>query len=196
MVDKCVSQFCHTIKREEMSRPRQRICAVLVSGASLVGASAVCMPAVAASNYVQSAAHTGRVNSSVQATFASPQQAGDLNVVFIGWLNTRSHVVSVTDTQGNVYSLANTVSLPGTATEVVYYAQNIVGAAANGNSVTVTFNSKVYDPDIRIGEYSGIDPNMPLDVAMGASGSGSITTSGLLTTSNSDDLLVASNFSQ
>lgn len=196
MVDKFVSPLCHTIKSDEMSRPGQRMCALLLSGASLVGASAVCMQAVAASAYVQSAAHTDRVNNSVQVTFASPQQAGDLNVVFIGWLNTRSHVVSVTDTKGNVYSLANTVSLPGTATEVVYYSGNIVGAAANGNSVTVTFNSKVYDPDVRIGEYSGIDSNRPLDVAMGASGISSITTSGLLTTTNPDDLLVASNFSQ
>ena len=41
----------------------------------------------------------------------------------------------------------------GNATQVIYYAQNI---AAGANTVTVTFNTTVNYPDVRVLEYSGI----------------------------------------
>jgi cellulose 1,4-beta-cellobiosidase len=61
--------------------------------------------------------------------------------------------------------------------------------------VTVTFDSTVQFPDIRIAEYGGIDPADPVDVAAGAAaGTGKISSSGWVTTSNANDLLVAGYF--
>ncbi len=60
--------------------------------------------------------------------------------------------------------------------------------------MTVTFNTTVKFPDVRIVEYSGISTSAPLDVAVGASGSGTAVSSGAVTTSNANDLLVGANF--
>jgi hypothetical protein len=170
--------------------------ALMAAGASLFAMLAAGKPAAAAIAYVQSAAHTSGILSTVQVPFAGAQQAGSVNVVFIGWLDSKSHVLSVTDTQNNVYTLANTVLLSGNATQTAYYAKNIVAAAANGNTVTVTFNAKVNQPDVRIAEYSGIDPANPVDVMVGSTGNYVTTSSGTIKTTNANDLLVASNFSQ
>ena len=42
----------------------------------------------------------------VPVTFASAQIAGNLNVVVVGWNDTTAAVSSVTDSVGNVYTLA------------------------------------------------------------------------------------------
>jgi hypothetical protein len=52
----------------------------------------------------------------------------------------------------------------------IYYAKNIKAAAAGGNVVTVKFTSAANYPDIRLLEYSGVDPAKPLDDATGMSG--------------------------
>ena len=52
--------------------------------------------------------------------------------------------------------------------------KNIVAAAANTNSVTVTFSTAANYPDIRIAEYAGLDPSNPLDVAVAAQGTSHI----------------------
>ena len=51
------------------------------------------------------------------------------------------------------------------------------------------------DPDLRILEYGGIDPVTPIDAAIGSSGIGT-TSSGSLTTTHANDLLVAANYSR
>ena len=153
MLGKLISKFHRAPTRGDFCQARlPRI--PLLASIFLSSALAVSGPALAAISYVQSAAQTGGVHSTVQAKFPSVQLAGDLNVVFIGWLNTRQHLVSVTDTNRNVYTLVNSVALSGLATQAVYYAQNIAGAAANGNSVTVTFDGQATQPDVRISESS------------------------------------------
>ena len=77
---------------------------------------------------------------------------------------------------------------------MIYYAQNIAAAAAGANTVTVTFNTTVKYPDVRIVEYSGISTSGPLDVAVGASGTGTSVSSGSVTTSNANDLLVGADY--
>src|SRR5262249_14233754 len=64
-------------------------------------------------------------------------------------------------------------------------------AKAGANAVTVTFSSAAASPDVRIMEYSGIDPSIPLDAVSQMSGNSSTSNSGTLTTTNSVDLLVA-----
>jgi RHS repeat-associated protein len=121
------------------------------------------------------------------------QTQHDLNVIVIGWRDTKYQVQSVTDTTGNTYSIAApVVSLSGFGRQVIYYSPNISGAAAN--SVTVTFTGAAHLPDIRISEYKGIVTTNPLDVTAGKSAtSGTLTDSGFATTTNANDVLIGAN---
>ena len=135
--------------------------------------------------------------STVAVNFTIAQLAGDLNVVVVGWNDSTATVSSVTDTLGNVYARAVGPTVQsGTATQSIYYAKNIVAAAANANTVTVRFSASATYPDIRIAEYSGLDTNNPLDVSVGASGSSASSSSGSVTTTYANDLLIGANVVQ
>jgi hypothetical protein len=166
------------------NRPLHLTCACLLTVLFCARAAAV--------SFVQGAAATpAGMQSSVSTTFPSAQSAGDLSVVFISWSDASSRVVSVTDSSGNLYLLATAASYATVATQVVYYASNIVHAAAGRNTVNVSFNVAVARADVRIVEYHGIDSRQPLDGAVGEAGYSEIATSGSATTWNKNDLLVA-----
>jgi fibronectin type 3 domain-containing protein len=127
----------------------------------------------------------------VAATYTSAQTAGNFNVVAVGWNDTVAQVVSVTDSAGNTYVRAiGPTTRAGLGSQSIYYAASIAPAAAGANTVTVTFTVPAVYVDLRIAEYRGIDNNNPVDVAIGAGGSGATTNSGLATTNNPNDLLV------
>ncbi|MGB9329429.1 MAG: fibronectin type III domain-containing protein [Steroidobacteraceae bacterium] len=129
--------------------------------------------------------------TSVAVKFTAAQQQGDLNVVVVAWGDSSATVKSVTDTSGNVYAAAiGPTVLSGVASQSIYYAPNIPSAAANANTVTVAFNGSATYPDIRILEYSDIAGTSPLDVVSGATGSAGTASSGAVTTTNANDLLV------
>jgi chitodextrinase len=126
--------------------------------------------------------------------FTGAQAAGDLNVVMIGWGASTGAVNTVGDSAGNSYLLAVGPNVAnGAATQYIYYARNIVAAAAGANAVSISFAAAVPFPDVRILEYSGIDPVNALDVAVGANGTNNTANSGSVTTTNATDLLVAGN---
>ena len=130
----------------------------------------------------------------VTATFANAQTAGDLNVVAVGWSDATAQITSVTDSMGNPYALAVGPTVQsGTATQAIYYAKNIAAAPANGNTVTVAFNTTARYPDLRVAEYSGVDPTNPVDVVSAAQGNGTLSNSGSVATTNANDLLVGAN---
>ena len=132
--------------------------------------------------------------ATVNVAYNTAQAAGDLNVVIVGWNDTTAQVSSVSDTKGNSYQLAvGPTQLSGIASQSIYYAKNIAGAAAGANAVTVTFTKAAAYPDIRVLEYSGIDTSTPLDVSVGATGTGGTSSSGAVTTTNAADLLVGAN---
>jgi len=139
------------------------------------------------SNYADP--QTSNTSLSVPYTFA--QTSGDLNVVVVGWADSTASVNSVMDSMGNSYvpAVGPTVQ-PGYLSQSIYYAKNIKGAAANGNTVTVTFNGAAGYPDVRILEYSGADLNNPVDVVAAAIGTNSPTNSGSATTTNANDLIL------
>jgi hypothetical protein len=122
--------------------------------------------------FVQVAASTpGGWVHSVSATFAQPQLAGDLNVIAIGWNNTTANIADVSDTSGNVYQLAvGPTQFAPDLTQFIYYAPNIAAAGAGANVVTVTFARGANVADLRILEYSGLDPLAPFDAASDGSG--------------------------
>src|SRR5882724_10619202 len=112
------------------------------------------------------------------------------------WAGTTTASVSaVTDSQGNVYRLAigptRTYGIgAGSASQSIYYANNIVAAAAGTNTVTATLTTSANGTDVRIAEYIGLDPTNPFDVAVGTDGIGTALNSSSVTTTNATDLLV------
>ncbi len=144
--------------------------------------------------FVQSAfADPQTPSSTVPVTFAKAQNAGDLNVIVVGWNDTASTVTAVTDNAGNEYTLAvGPTILTGFLSQTIYYAKNIASAAA-GNIVTVKFSGAATFPDVRILEYAGIDTSIAVDRVAAATGSTSVSDSGPLQTANANDLLVAGN---
>lgn len=136
-------------------------------------------------------------NSTVRVSYGKAQTSGDLNVVVVGWNDATARVSSVLDSAGNNYVLAVGPTVQsGTATLAIYYAQNIVSAAANSNTVTVTFNTGAVSPDIRIAEYSGIATTNAIDVVAAAQGTSGTSNSSSVTTTNPNDLLVGANLVQ
>ena len=135
--------------------------------------------------------------SSVSVAYSLAQTAGNLNVVIVGWNDSSATVSSVTDSIGNIYSVAAApVVQSGTASQAIYYAKNIASAAAGANTVTVTFSVAAFHPDIRIAEYSGIDRVSPVDASVGAQGNTATSDSGPGATTNANDLLVGANVVQ
>jgi IPT/TIG domain-containing protein len=137
------------------------------------------------------------IATSVTIPFTAAQTAGDLNVVVVGWNDSTAQVSSVVDSSGNSYSVAVGPTVQtGLATQAIFCAKNILPAAANGNIVTVTFTAAAVSPDIRIAEYKGLDTVSPLDVVAAAQGSSALSSSGAVTTTNANDLLVGANLVQ
>ncbi len=150
---------------------RAALCAL-----SLVFTMAVPATAAAAIAYVQGAYVTGTTTATATVKYGSAQNAGDLNVVVIAWVGSTPTVQSVTDSKGNAYAAASAATIDsGVGAQQIWYAKNIVSAAANSNTVTITFNTAVSDSDIRIVEYSGIDTVNASDGGVGASGTGNGT---------------------
>jgi len=132
--------------------------------------------------------------TTVAVTFTAAQTVGNLNVVAVGWNDATTSVATVADSKGNSYQLAvGPTRRTGALSQSIYYAQNIAAATAGSNTVTVTFGAAAPFADVRIAEYSGIDPTNAFEVAVGSSGTGTSSSSGAVTTTNTTDLLVAAN---
>jgi hypothetical protein len=133
--------------------------------------------------------------TSVTTAYTKAQVAGDTNVVAIGWSSSTSTVTAVTDTKGNTYTVAAGPTVQsGVQSQVIYVAKNIAAAAAGANSVTVKFSAASAYPDVRVLEYSGLDPVSPVDAAVGATGNSATSSSGSLTASSSYDLIFSANY--
>ncbi len=132
--------------------------------------------------------------TTVTVPYPGAQLAGDMNVVVVAWTDSTATITSVTDSRGNPYGVAVPPTvLAGKASQAIYYAPNIGAASAGANSVTVRFNVAAQFPDVRILEYSGLDPASPLVGGVGASGTSATSNSGSLTTVVPNVLLVAGN---
>jgi fibronectin type 3 domain-containing protein len=160
-----------------------------------LGSATVTPTTTTSINFIQGNYATPQTpQAAVKVAFAAAQAAGDLNVIVVGWNDSTAVINSVTDTSGNTYTLAvGPTILSGSLSQSIYYAKNIAPAAAEANIVIVTFSVAAIYPDIRILEYSGADPNNPVDVT--ATGSGNSATSSTVpaTTTNPTDLLFGAN---
>jgi chitodextrinase len=134
--------------------------------------------------------------TSVAVPFAAAQSAGNLIIVAVGWNDVTHSVVTIADTKGNAYlpAVGPTANIAGGGlTQTIYYAKNIQGAAAGGNTVTVTFDGATFYPDVRILEYAGADTAAPVDVTAVGTGSSATSSTAAVTTNNPSDLLFATN---
>ena len=143
-------------------------------------------------NYVQGAsAATGGSLTLVPVTMSKVQTAGNLNVVIIGWNDTTATVSSVTDTEGNTYTIAAPLVTGGGLSQIVYFAKNIAGEASNPNEISVTFSQAALAPDVRVLEYRGLDIANPFDTTAGNFGTSNLADSGACTTTAPTELVVA-----
>lgn len=167
----------------------------LLTGCCLVILGSLPVSSAAAISYVQGAAEVsaGR-KSETSATFPSTQTAGDLAVVFVAWRDSDAEVVSISDTSGNLYLRAGSISHAGAATQVVYYASNLAAAPPRRNTVKVLFSNPVDESTLAIVEYHGVDPLKPIEATAGTAGTSANADTGSLSTSNAEDLLVSSVF--
>lgn len=173
-----------TVAKSAFERLRQVTLPILLL------ASTVCPAAI--SFVQQNNAVPATPQSSVSVTYTAAQAAGDTNVVAVGWNDSTSSTTSVTDSKGNVYTLAiGPTRQSGVHSQAIYVAKNVVAAAANANTVTVSFNTAAPYPDVRILSYRGLDTVSPVEAAVGAVGTGTTTNSGLLTRTNATGLLFA-----
>ena len=132
--------------------------------------------------------------TTVTVPYSASQVAGDLNVVVVGWNNTSATVNSVGDSDGNVYTLAvGPAQVSGALTQSIYFAKSIRAASAGANTVTVNFNGSAASADIRVLEYSGIDPVTPVDVVSSATGKSASSASPSAVTTNASDLILGAN---
>jgi IPT/TIG domain len=128
--------------------------------------------------------------TTVTVTYTNAEIAGNLNVVVVGWNDTSSSVVSVTDNNTNTYKLAGTTAGHGLS-QAIYYAPNIAITPQATPTVTVTFNQPAVAPDVRILEYSGLSTTFPLDNWTGITANSATADSGPTTTTGTGLILGA-----
>jgi glucose/arabinose dehydrogenase/PKD repeat protein len=140
--------------------------------------------------FIQAGAATPQGNlTTVPVTYPGSQAAGNANIVAIGWNDTTSTIVSVTDSAGNTYQLAAPIARGPGVSQAIYDAPNIKSAAAGTNKVTVVFSNPVPYADVRITEYSGLDASSPLDKTASAAGTSTSASSGNVTTGYATELI-------
>ena len=111
------------------------------------------------------------------------------NLIVVGFDYTGTSVESVTDSRGNAYVQAGSeVTSPGGATARLYYAKNIAGGT---DTITVSLADSTSSLEVYAAEYTGVDPTSPIDGSTQAAGSSSSVSSGALTTTSDNDVLVA-----
>ncbi len=163
---------------------RVRAFAIIVELACSIG---FLPEAHALASFVQVVASTtSGTASSSSLSFSKNTVAGDLIVVGFDF-NSSAKPSSITDSQGNIFTLVGTeLTTPGGAHGAVYYAKNIKGGA---DKVTVTLSASSAFLEIYLTEYSGVDQTNPIDAQVGASGSAGSVSSGNATTTVTSDVI-------
>jgi chitodextrinase len=181
------------MRRLSSVRVRLRAAAVLAGVTGITALMGLVLPGsaqAATPSFVQVVAAVPQSNqASVSVAYSKTQTAGNTNILAIGWADTTSSITGVTDSKGNTYSVAVATTRGSTQSQAIYYAKNIAGAAANANTVTVTFNTPARFVDLRASEYSGLDAVAPLDKTASASGTAATAVTPSVTTSFGSELI-------
>ncbi len=137
---------------------------------------------------VQANAVQGSGVGSVSAAFPVSNTAGNLILAFVR-MSSSLQTVTLSDSAGNTYIQAAAQVQNADGSQVhLFYAKNILGAAAN--TVTATFSSTNNHPFLAIDEFKGLSTTNPLDQTATAQGNGSTPSSGATPTTTSANELV------
>jgi hypothetical protein len=137
----------------------------------------------------QNYAATNTPQSDVAVTYTAAQTGGNLNILAIGWNDVTANIANVTDSVGNTYQMAVSTFRGGGLSQAIYYAANILSSVSN--TVTVSFDQPAQSVDLRATEYSGLSQDNPFDAGASASGTSALADSGLVMTSQTNELLFA-----
>jgi len=129
--------------------------------------------------------------SSVSATYAGAQTAGNTNILAIGWNDMTANIVSVVDSAGNVYQPAIATYRGSGMSQAIYFAANIAAGPAGANEVTVTFNQAAVFVDLRVTEYARIRFVNPFDGGTSANGNGNNASTATVGAPAASELLFA-----
>jgi PKD repeat protein len=141
----------------------------------------------ASTPFVQVAAQAASgTSSSLSVAFGRNTSAGDLILVGFDY-STAAELSSISDSQGNAFAqIGSELTSPGGARSRLYYAKNIKGGA---DTVTINLSANSSYIEVYLTEYSGIDPNNPIDGQAGASGNAGAASSGNMTTTVAGDVI-------
>jgi len=139
--------------------------------------------------YVNGVGNYGTLSATTIAAPAANHTTGNLLVVFVGTDFTYT-VSSIADTAGNTYIYVTRIQSPQTGSIIeCWYANNITGNASN--VVTATYSGTTTDRTIIVDQYSGCDTTAPLDQYNTGWGNSDTPTTGNITTTAADEVLVA-----
>jgi hypothetical protein len=137
-----------------------------------------------ASAIIQIAANYGGTLTQPTNSFNSPVTTGDAIVVFVSWLGSEGYVVSVTDSQSNLYLAVDPIRVGVTCTQTwVCY-----GARGGPCSVVATLSAFQSGAAIKLAEVSGLSG--ALDVSLTSNGTTANPAIGPITTANANDMLI------
>jgi len=135
----------------------------------------------------------GNYAPALTTTIAAPaanHTTGNLLVVFVGMNSTSVTVSSIADTAGNTYTKVTSIKDSEINDTIeCWYAKNITGNA--NNVVTATFSGSVGYRTITVDQYSGCDTSAPLDQYNTGAGENTAPTTGNITTTLANEVLVA-----
>jgi hypothetical protein len=106
----------------------------------------------------------------------------------VGWNDTVATVTNVSDSASNTCQIAVPTFRGNGVSQAIYFAPNI---KPGSNTVTVKFNQPATFVDLRITEYSGLNPTNVFDTGASGTGTGTTASSGLITITNTNELLFA-----
>jgi|GEM_PF-894273 len=146
--------------------------------------------APAAIKLVQQASGVLATGSKITATLPTAVQAGDTLVVSIASWPNPPLATSVTDSLGNTYVDATPIkSTSSSAFSTIYYAKNVKPGT---DTATFSLSTNTNSMTIIVAEFSGADPNNPLDAAISSTGSSKTPASGNMTPSMAGDVAIGS----
>ncbi len=110
--------------------------------------------------------------SSLGLTLGNAQSAGDFLVVGVNYDSSGClSVKSITDTAGDKFTaIVAPDSAVGALTLETWGASNIAAAAAGDNRITITFAGSCTAQNMKVTEYTGVDPSAPVDAFVSKNG--------------------------
>jgi hypothetical protein len=133
---------------------------------------------------IQIAANYGGTPAQPANFFTNPVATGNAIVVFVSWRTASGYVVSVTDSQSNLYLAVDPIQAGTTSTQTwVCY-----GARGGPCTVTATLSSSQTASAIKLAEISGLSGE--LDATLTLNGTSANPAIGPIITRNANDMLI------